>query len=89
MDDDIEITKQYCLDNCILSGCNPKVIVAALIYLKNYKTKNYQSQEVISLEHGVSTVALRNNAHKITRSSPQHVAMIKKLLHNPKIVEGK
>jgi transcription initiation factor TFIIIB Brf1 subunit/transcription initiation factor TFIIB len=80
---DIETTKQYCQDNCILSGCNPRVINAALIYLKNYKTYNHQTQCEISAEHKISSVALRNNVHKIQRS--EHLDIVKQLLGNPKI----
>jgi len=81
--DEIETTKQYCLDNCILSGCNPRVINAALIYLKNYKTYDHKSQCDISAEYNISSVALRNNVHKIQRS--QHLDIVKQLLGNPKI----
>ena len=81
--DEIETTKQYCLDNCILSGCNPKVINAALQYLKNYRTPNHMNQDMASKEYGISTVALRNNVHKIQRS--QHLDIVKQLLGNPKI----
>jgi len=84
--DEIEITKQYCLDNCILSGCSPKTINATLHYLKDYNTSNHRKQDDVSKEYGISTVALRNNIHKITRS--EHLTEIKKLIGNSNIERG-
>ena len=81
--DDIDTTRQYCQDNCILSGCNPKVINAALQYLKNYRTPNHMNQDMASKEYGISTVALRNNVHKIQQSG--HLNIIKQMLGNDKI----
>ena len=81
--DEIETTRQYCLENCILSGSNPRVITATLEYLRMFKTIDHRKQGDICCEYNVSTVALRNNMHKITRS--KHLLTIKKLLGNPNI----
>jgi len=83
IDKNIEEAKQFCQDNCILSGCRTSSVYATLYYLQFDKTKNKVGQDKLGELFDISTVSMRNNIHKVQKSP--HYETIMKILRPGRI----
>ena len=61
--------REFCLDNCILSGCRSSSIDATIYYLYHFGDSEFHvSQDVVCKRFGCSCVSLRNNVRKVRQS---------------------